>query len=198
MPPDARIKSLHVLTSMFQKRPNVFPPPPDIIASGIKLVSRIAAGTARRVGAVSDENGFIRWRYGPHRARDSWTPGNPLRKPDFVFFERDERDALKIRRVSMFPSVFNLLEEGKLIGNVRMSSVLRNRYSIELDGSKSWTFHMPLYTIYFSGESTTGTDVWVAIGPRENQWNILLAPGLPERPFAAILAFIHNERYFYS
>jgi hypothetical protein len=183
---------------MFQKRPNVFPPPPDIIANGIKLVSRIASGTERRVGAVSDENGSIRWRYRPHQGRDSWTIGNPLRKPDFVFFERDERDALKIRRVSLFPSVFNLLEEGNVIGKVRMSSFLRNRYSIELDGSKSWTFHMPLYTIYFSGESITGTDVWVAIGPRENQWNILLAPGLPERPFAAILAFIHNERYFYS
>jgi len=97
----------------------------------------------------------------------------------------------------LFPSVFNLLEEGNLIGTVRMSSVLRNRYSIELDGVK-WTFHMPLYTIYFSGESRTGTEVWVAMGPRESQWNILLAPGLPERSFAAILAFIHNERYFYS
>jgi hypothetical protein len=148
-------------------------------------------------GAVSDQHGFICWRYGLHRTRHSWTLGNPLRKPDFVFFERDERDALKIRRVSLFPSVFNLLEEGNLIGTVRMSSVLRNRYSIELDGVK-WTFHMPLYTIYFSGESRTGTEVWVAMGPRESQWNILLAPGLPERSFAAILAFIHNERYFYS
>jgi hypothetical protein len=191
------MKQPHVPVSMLQKRPNVFPPPPDIIAKGIKLVSRIAAGTARRVGAVSDQHGFIRWRYGPHRTRHSWTLGNPLRKPDFVFFERDERDALKIRRVSLFPSVFNLLEEGNLIGTVRMSSVLRNRYSIELDGVK-WTFHMPLYTIYFSGESRTGTEVWVAMGPRESQWNILLAPGLPERSFAAILAFIHNERYFYS
>ena len=146
------MKQPHVLVSMLQKRPNVFPPPPDIIAKGIKLVSRIAAGTARRVGAVSDQNGFIRWRYGPHRTRDSWTLENPLRKPDFVFFEPDERDALKIRRVSLFPSVFNLLEEGNLIGTVRMSSVLRNRYSIELDGVK-WTFHMPLYTIYFSDRS---------------------------------------------
>jgi hypothetical protein len=93
----------------------------------------------------------------------------------------------------MFPSVFNLLEDGKLIGKVRMSSVLRNRYSIELDGWKSWTFHMPLYSIYFSGQSTTGTEVWIAIGPRENQWNILLAPRLPDRTCAAILAFIHND-----
>jgi len=40
------MKQPHVLVSMLQKRPNVFPPPPDIIAKGIKLVSRIAAGTA--------------------------------------------------------------------------------------------------------------------------------------------------------
>jgi len=111
---------------MFQKRPYVFPPPPDVIASGIKLVSRIASGTKGRVGAVSDENGSIRWRYRPHQG-DSWTTGNPLRKPDFVFFERDERDALKMCRVLLFPSVFNLLEEGNTIGKVRMSSVLRKQ-----------------------------------------------------------------------
>ena len=191
------MKLLHVLVSMPQNRPNAFPPPHAIIVNGIKLVSRIYARTAKRVGAVSDENGVVRWRYGPHRTRDSWTPGNPLRKPDFVFSERDEKDALTIRRISLFPSIFHLLEADNLVGTLRMSSILRNRYSIELDGVK-WTFNMPLYTIYFFGESRSGTEIWVTMGPSESQWNILLAPGLPERPFAAILAFIHNERYFYS
>ena len=119
VPPDARMKQLHVLVSMPQKRPNAFPPPAAIIANGIKLVSRIDAGKAKRFGAVSDENGVIRWRYGPRRTRDSWTPGNPLRKPDFIFFERDEKDALTIRRISLFPSIFNLLEADNLMGTLR-------------------------------------------------------------------------------
>ena len=175
-----------------------FPPPPDAVANGTKLVSRIAKGAPTRVGTVSDENGKIRWHYAPHRTCESWSSGNPLRKPDFVLFEDGRIEALRIRRISLFPSLFNVLERGKIIGTVLLSSILRNKYTIKIQGMNSWTFHMPLFTVYFFGKSSAGAEFWVAIAPSKMQWNILLKPGLPQLPLAAILAFIHNERYFYS
>lgn len=177
----------------------IFPPPADAIASGAKLVSRISLAPVgpKRVGTISDENGHIRWRYGPHPTHDSWGVGNPLSKPDFVLFEDDQTEAFRIRRISFFPSAFCIMEKGKFIGRIRLASILRNKYEIQIDGLNPWTFHMPLFRVYFYGKSSAGAEFWVAM-VRELRWHILIGPGLPERPLAAVLAFIHNERFFYS
>lgn len=79
-----------------------------------------------------------------------------------------------------------------------MISIFRNRYSIAIDGLGLLIFQMPLYRIFFFGASTGGIETWVRIGPSEFEWNILLKPGMVEWPLAAALAFIHNERFYYS
>jgi hypothetical protein len=43
-------------------------------------------------------------------------------------------------------------------------------------------FRMPLFTIFFFGESKEGSEIGVRVGPSERQWNILIKPGLVERP----------------
>ena len=57
---------------------------------------------------------------------------------------------------------------------------------------------MPLYTILFFGDSAAGIEIWVEVGPSEKEWSILIKPGVPPRVLVAVLAFIHNERYFYG
>ena len=74
--------------------------------------------------------------------------------------------------------------------------MLRNKYSISIDDVKTWTFRMPLFTIFFFGESKEGAEIWVRVGPSERQWIILIKPGVVQRPLGAALAFVHNERYF--
>ena len=183
---------------MMAPKPKNFPPPPDAILTGTRLVSRIAFGIPKRVGTISDGDGRIRWHYGPHSTRESWGSGNPLRKPDFVLFEEGQTEAVRVRRISFLPSVFTVIEQKKIIGTVKLVSLLRNKYFIEINEVNSWTFHMPLYRAYFYGKSAARPEFWVVMGPSEMQWNILLMPGLPERSLAATLAFIHNERCFYS
>jgi hypothetical protein len=147
---------------------------------------------------VRDEQGTVRWRYGIRANSSNWGLGNPLKKPDFILSEPDEQDLTIIRRVSFVPSVFQILESGEPIGTVRMLSLLRNQYSISIDGVDTWTFRMPLYTIFFFGESRAGCEIWVRVGPSQKEWNILIKTGVTRRPLVAALAFIHNERYFYS
>ena len=84
-----------------------------------------------------------------------------------------------------------------MIGTIRMLSIFRTEYSISI-GVNSWKFRMPLFTILFFGESGVGCEIWVRVGPSEKEWSVLMKPGIAQQCLVAALAFIHNERYFYS
>ena len=90
------------------------------------------------------------------------------------------------------------MDGDNVIGRIRMSSLLRNKYAIDINGVNSWTFQMPLFTVRFRGDSNTGTDIWVVVGPSKMEWNILIRPGISDRQLVAALAFIHNEWWNYS
>ena len=168
----------------------------DCIAKGTKLLCEIYAGYSGRRGEMRDEVNNVRWRYRRSNAAFRWLLRHPLKRPDFFATELDTKDEVIIRRASYIPSVFNIIEGGRIVGTIRMLSVLRNKYSISIDDVKTWTFRMPLFTILFFGESRDGAEIWVRVGPSERHWNILIKPGVVERPLVAALAFIHNERYF--
>ena len=123
---------------------------------------------------------------------------NPFRKPDFVMTDAEGREEFLVRRRSFIPARFRILEHGRVIGEVRMLTVFRIRYSIEIDGSPPWIFRMPLYTVNFYGTSPSGPGIWVSVGPSKMDWRILLKPGLHEGALIAALAFIHNEWWNYS
>jgi hypothetical protein len=96
------------------------------------------------------------------------------------------------------PPSFYILDGGKAIGRIRLRSILRNKYSVVIDGVGSWTFRMPLFTVKFWGGTTTGPEIWVVVGPSKMEWRILLKPGAPDRHIVAALSFIHNEWWNYS
>ena len=129
---------------MVTRKQNALSPPHDAISNGIKLVSRIARTKTgpRRVGTISNEDGAILWHYGPHPTRESWSAGNPLRKPDLIFLEDERTEILRIRRISLFPSVFIMVEKNETIGSIRMKSVFRNKYQIQVGGDHLM-FHQP-------------------------------------------------------
>jgi len=91
-----------------------------------------------------------------------------------------------------------VLDGDALVGCIRMRSLLRNKYTIDIDGSNSWTFRMPLFTIRFRGDSDSGTDIWVVVGPSKMEWNILIRPGMSDRQCVTAWAFIHSEWWNYS
>jgi hypothetical protein len=47
---------------------------------------------------------------------------------------------------------------------------------------------MPLFTIRFFGDSSTGVEIWVAVGPSKKEWSVLIKRDAREWPLLAALA----------
>jgi hypothetical protein len=123
---------------------------------------------------------------------------NLFRKPDFVLFDAEEREVLRVRRTTRFPARFEIIEGGRVIGEIALRSILRNQYTIEFDAGLRWLVRMPLFTTYFAGASSTGTRAWIVVGPSERQWRLLVEPEADSVHLLCGLAFIHRERWCYS
>jgi hypothetical protein len=174
------------------------PPDEQCIAHGRKFFCQIDRGMGGHDGTVTDEHGVVRWRYGTRKNSSAYRFANPFNKPDFVIAAPDGSDEVVIRRLSFVPPVFSILRSGTVIGSIKMCSLFRNKYVIAIDQVNVWTFRMPLYTIYFFGESETRPEIWVAMGPSKKEWIILIKPEASEWPLLAALSFIHVEAWNYG
>lgn len=198
--PFSRMKqgSFLVVSSRMWRRTTNVAPDGDCIAHGQKFLCQIDRGRDGHTGSVLNEQGAIRWRYGTRKSPSVRRFGNPFGKPDFVIADPNGRDEVVIHRASFFPPVFNIMRGGKIIGRVRMQSLFRNKYAIDIDQLNLWTFRMPLFSIRFFGVSRTGPEIWVLVGPSKMEWGVLIKPGTPEWPLLAALAFIHVEAWNYG
>ena len=149
-------------------------------------------------GVILAEPGAVRWRYTTDPKRSPWSPANLFGKPEFVVTDSDGRETLRVRRASHFPPRFEMTEQGQTVGSISLRTVLRNRYTLQLRDEPTWTFHMPLFTVYFRAESTAGREVLVRVGPSKKQWNLLAEPGADSSRLLCGLAFIHREWWSYS
>ena len=57
---------------------------------------------------------------------------------------------------------------------------------------------MPLFTIRFFGDSRSGPEICVAVGPSKMEWRVLIKRDTSEWPLLAALAFIHVEAWNYG
>ena len=136
------------------------------------------------------------WRF---ETRPKRALSNFLRKPThFILSDTQQREIFQISREGGFPARFNIVEKDQVIGKIMLRTILRNKYSIEFDGGPGWLLHLRLFTIFFSGESSTGKRVWVRVGPSKRQWNLLVEPEADDVYFLGALAFIHREWWCYS
>jgi hypothetical protein len=174
------------------------PPSNECIAHGHKIFSQIDRGASGHSGTLMDEKGVVRWRYGTRKNTAANRLANPFNKSDFLVVDPNGTDQIVIRRASFIPPVFNIVRAGTIIGRLKMRSLFRNKYSIEIDQVNTWTFRMPLFTVRFFGESGAGPEIWVVVGPSKMEWGILIAAAAGEWPLIAALAFIHVEAWNYG
>jgi hypothetical protein len=181
------------------KKQKLIPPDEQTCKDGTKLLCKIHRQKDSHSGTVTDDQGVVRWRYGVRKtARGPWR-GNPWCKPDFfIHAEGDPAAEIVIRRVSFIPSIFEIIEGRQSIGRIRMRSLFRIKYAIEIAGAEALTFRLPLFTVRFWGSSEDGVKIWVMIGPSKMEWNILFEPGLDVRKTIAAVSFIHTEWWHYS
>jgi hypothetical protein len=115
-----------------------------------------------------------------------------------VFIDPTGRPAFYIRRVSLVPSRFELIDESSSVGRISVRGLLRNRYEIELENGPFWRLHFPLFTIHSQGTSSDGRKLLGAVGSSLMQWYALTEPGSDEPRLLCALAFIHNRRWNYA
>jgi hypothetical protein len=173
-------------------------PDADCIDRGAKYFFQIDRAGRQRSGKVYDENGGLVWRYAARRDALGPRRGNPFTKPDFVFTEADGPAELVIHKLSCFPSGFEIRDRDAVIGRIGVRSIVRIKWGVEIEGTGSWTFSLPLFTVYFHGESQSGRDIWVIVGPSKMEWSVLIRPGINDRRLVVPLAFIHNEWWHYA
>jgi hypothetical protein len=173
------------------------PPSEDEIERGARHCLVIAWDRGSP-GSILPEIGDARWHCRTEPCRSAWSALNLLRKPDFVLVDQEERGVLRIRRASRLPPRFSILQNGEVVGTIGLRSFLRNKYSIVLTDGPTWTFRMPLFRIYFHGESSSDSRLWIQVGPGKTQWNLLAQAGADDVRLLAALAFIHREWWCYS
>jgi hypothetical protein len=149
-------------------------------------------------GAILGEPGVIRWRHTTDPKRGPWSPANLFGKPHFVVTNSDGHEILRVRREARLPPRFEMIERGESVGSIHLRSPLRNRYTIQIGNEPTWTFHMPLFTIFFRAKSASGREILVRVGPSKKQWNLLAEPEADSVYLLCALAFIHREWWSYS
>ncbi len=179
-----------------QEAPNTFSDGTDF-AQGHQYCFQIGSET-EWPGVILSEPGVIRWRYTTDPKREPWSAANLLGKPHFVVTDADGHESLRVRRAKRFPPRFEMIEHGETVGRIALRSLLRNRYTLQFRDEPNWTFHMPLFTVYFRAESTSGREVLVRVGPSKKQWNLLAEPGTASSYLLCALAFIHREWWAYG
>jgi hypothetical protein len=186
-----------MLGNFFSAKRAVSAPDQECLANGAKFVSQIRQDAERHLGEIWDEKPSRRWTYRTLKRRPRPTLQNPFNKPDFLIGRPETNEEVIIGRRSFFPPMFDVMRAGEVIGNIRMRSILRNKYSISIDG-ELWTFRILLFSVRCYGASDKDGKIWVAVGPSKRTWNILLKPGVREWPLLAALAFIHDEWWNYG
>ncbi len=172
-------------------------PDEGCVAHGAKFGCRIDRGTDGHSGAVYNEHGDVRWRYGVRRNDLGRSWGNPFNKKDLVVADPQTGEEIVLRRVSFFPSRFTITDAEGVRGTVRMVSILRNKYAINVTGRQPWTFRMPLFRVLFWGETEESPEFWVREVTKMD-WDIHIRTGIEDQPLVAALSFIHVERFNYS
>jgi len=134
------------------------------------------------------------WQFAGQEGRRERYPYGFFRLPDFVVYDPDKRERFRCKRVRRLPRArFVMTENGQPICTISQRSILLNRYRLDFASGERWTFHMPMFTIYFKGWSETGGKVFVRI-ETHNTWFLQIDEGRDSPQLLAALAFIHRER----
>ena len=117
-----------------------------------------------------------------------------VRLPEFVVYDPDGKEVVRIRRTRRFPRAIFEMRDGK---ELRATIVRRHplflSYDIRLEGDPDWRFKLPLFRINFFGESSIGGRL-LALLHTHNQWYLRINPNHDSPYLIYALVFIHRER----
>jgi hypothetical protein len=174
-------------------------PTPDDLERGTRYILEIdwtPAATVSILTAPDFES--TNWQCQSAPLRSAHSVFNLVQTSDLVVRDSDAREELRVRRHSRIPPRFDMVQGGEVVGTIRLRSLLRNRYSMNLAGGPTWNVHMPLFTTYFYAESNADSRLWINVWPSKRQWNVLMQAGADDLRLLAGIAFIHRQWWCYS
>lgn len=117
-----------------------------------------------------------------------------VRLPEFVVYDPDGKEVVRIRRTRRFPrAIFEMREGKELRATIVRRHPLFSSYDIRLAGGPHWRFKLPLFTIDFFGESSIGGRL-LAWLDTHYQWFMVVDTNHDSPYLIHALAFIHRER----
>lgn len=173
------------------------PPSDDCAEHGAEFYSVVSWDGSQPVD-ILDDSDVLRWRGELRPARWPLALVNVFRKSFYVVSNPDGQELFIIRRVKRFPATFEMVEHERVIGQIQLRSILRNKYVLSFSNGETWTIRMPLFTVYFWAESNADTTIWIVVGPSVMRWNILVEPGIDNAHLVPALTFIQREWCVYS
>ena len=124
-------------------------------------------------------------------------------KSQLVFTTLTGEEVLRIRRSPELRDTHYIFRKDDFVGAIKLTTSLRNKFSISLEGCPVWTFHLPHFKTLFRAESADGRRIWAKVWKRKQQLRLLVPSELraetrgEQNPqnFALLpaLAFIHRE-----
>ncbi len=126
-----------------------------------------------------------------------WLP-RPLyglvRLPEFVVYDPDGKEVVRIRRTRRFPrAIFEMRDGKELRATIVRRHPLFSSYDIRLAGGPDWRFKLPLFTIDFFGESSIGGRLLARLDTH-NQCFMVVDTNHDSPYLIHALAFLHRER----
>jgi hypothetical protein len=179
-------------------------PTADEIARGIEYCSIIDDDVGFG-GTIWRHPDVVCWRFYSEPQQSPYSPASLLRKPQLIFTDGDWRECLRIRRSPELRRLHYILRGDEIIGSIKLTTVLRNNYSIQLDGCPVWTFQLPLFKILFHAYSSKGEHIWIKVWKSKQRFRLLVPPEVEATPKKEVgsavltgallpaLAFVHRE-----
>src|SRR5262245_57169576 len=112
-------------------------PTNDEIARGIEYWS-IIDDDIDFGGTIWRHPDVVSWRFYTEPKQSPYSPASLLRKPQLVFSDIEGRECLRIRRSPELRRMHYILCDDEIIGSIKLTTVFRNNYSIQLAGCPEW------------------------------------------------------------
>ncbi len=117
-----------------------------------------------------------------------------VRLPEFVVYDPDGKEIVRIRRTRRFPRATFEMRDGKeLRATIVRRHPLFSSYDIRLAGGPDWRFKLPLFAIDYFGESSIGGRLLARLDTHY-QWFMVVDTSHDSPNLIHALAFIHRER----
>ena len=117
-----------------------------------------------------------------------------LNSPPLTFSDADGVEVLTIRRERRLPLPRYIMRRGDTpVCTINQKNIIRSRYVLDFSAGETWDFRLPLFSIYRSGESSSGRKLQIqAHGHRDWAWR--LEKGIGDDLLRAAVVFLHREK----